>query len=195
MVKPAVFLDRDGTIIELVHHLTLPKQVALIDGAAEGIGRLQATGYACVVVTNQSVVGRGMLDDAGLDEVHQEVHRQLAAKGIRLDGLYACPVPPRSANPLKVEHPDRKPGPAMLFRAARELNLDLPRSWMVGDSLSDMLAGRNAGCRGTVFVQREDGLHDVARHQPVDHVAASLGEAAAIIISRASEHPSAFDGA
>lgn len=183
-MNPAAFLDRDGTIIELVHHLTLPEQVALIDGAAEGIGMLQAAGYSCVVVTNQSVVGRGMIDQAGLDLVHQEVERQLSASGVRLDGIYSCPAPPRGADALEIEHPDRKPSPGMLLRAAADLNLDLKRSWMIGDSLSDMLAGRLAGCQGTVLVRSANERQTDPDHLAIDHVAENLRAAAAWITSR-----------
>ena len=193
-MKPAVFLDRDGTIIELVHHLTLPEQVSLIEGAAEGIGMLQTAGYACVVVTNQSVVGRGMIDQAGLDDVHHELKRQLAARGIRLDGIYSCPVPPRGASHLEIEHPDRKPGPGMLLQAAREMRLDLTRSWMIGDSVSDMVAGRLAGCLGTVLVYAGDERHTDLRHQAVDHVAADLRTAATWVISGGSGHRSPVGG-
>jgi len=188
-VKPAAFLDRDGTIIELVHHLTFPSQVSLIDGAAEGVRMLQAAGYACVVVTNQSVLGRGMIDQAGLDQVHQEMNRQLAAMGVHLNGIYACPVRPRRATPLEIEHPDRKPGPGMLLQAAHDLTLDLRRSWMIGDSLSDMLAGRLAGCLGTVLVRSGEAWHADSGHRAIDHVAADLREAAAWITARLSEHP------
>ncbi len=188
-MNPAVFLDRDGTIIEWIHHLTLPEQVVLLDGAAEGIRMLRAAGYRCVVVTNQSVVGRGMIDEAGLDDIHRELNRQLATHGASLDGLYVCPVPPRGTDPLEVEHPDRKPEPGMLLRAARDLHLDLTRSWMIGDSLSDMVAGRLAGCTGNILVRSgKDGPGD-ADHQAIDHVAANLHAAAAWIISQGPGHP------
>jgi len=147
-----VFLDRDGTIIEQVHHLTDPADVRVIPGAAEAIRRLRSAGYACVLVTNQSVVGRGMLTVDGLEQVHAEMNRQLAAEGAALDGIYWCPVVPTTSDPTVVEHPDRKPGPGMLLRAAAELGLSRRRSWMVGDAASDLHAGVNAGCRGSILV-------------------------------------------
>ncbi|MGE3638852.1 MAG: HAD-IIIA family hydrolase [Pirellulales bacterium] len=146
----AVFLDRDGTIIEHVHHLTDPTKVRLLPGAADAIRRLQQNGYKCVVVTNQSVVGRGMLSMAGLHRIHDEMARQLAQSGIKLDGIYLCTLAPKESDPTIVEHPDRKPGPGMIFQAAEELSLNLSESWMVGDSISDVLAGHNAGCRGSI---------------------------------------------
>ena len=147
-----MFLDRDGTVIEQVHHLTDPADVRAIPGAAEAIRLLRSAGYACVVVTNQSVVGRGMLTVDGLEQVHAEMNRQLAAEGAALDGIYWCPVVPTTSDPTVVEHPDRKPGPGMLLRAAAELGLSRRRSWMVGDAASDLHAGVNAGCRGSILV-------------------------------------------
>ncbi len=146
-MKPAVFLDRDGTLIELVHHLTDPGDVRLIKGAGVAVRALKAAGYAVVVVTNQSVIGRGKLTEAGLARVHAEMGRQLAAEGTEVDAIYFCPLAPTTTDPRVIEDPMRKPGPGMLLEAARDHDLDLARSWMVGDTVSDMLAGRNAGCR------------------------------------------------
>jgi len=180
-LRPAVFLDRDGTIIEHVHHLTDPADVRLVPGAAEAIVALRLAGYACVVVTNQSVIGRGMLTEEGLRRVHDEMCRQLAERGAVLDGIYHCPIVPRTDDPTVVEHPDRKPGPGMLLRAARELGIDLSRSWMVGDSVSDILAGRNAGCRGTVLIGNSRANRDLCN--VTEHTARNLIEAAHSILS------------
>ena len=183
MNRAAVFLDRDGTVIELVHHLTEPEQVRLIDGAAEAIRALQALDYACVVVTNQSVVGRGKLSEAGLSAVHARMDQLLAEKGVKLDGLYYCPVAPlaEAVDRTAVEHPDRKPGPGMLLRGAREMLLDLSSCWMVGDMLSDTHAGRNAGCRGTVLVRTGAGQTVAADDPSIDFVANNLLDAARLI--------------
>ena len=146
-MRRAAFLDRDGTVIELVHHLNDPADVRLIDGAGAAIARLRAAGWMVVIVTNQSVIGRGKLTVEGLDEVHAEMRRQLAAHGADVDGIYFCPLAPTIKDPTVIEDPMRKPGPGMLLAAAAEMDLDLAASWMVGDTVSDMLAGRNAGCR------------------------------------------------
>ena len=105
----AVFLDRDGTLIELVHHLTDPGEVRLIPGAGGAVRDLRAAGYRVVIVTNQSVVGRGMLTEAGLAEVHAEMARQLAAEGAAVDAVYFCPLAPVQKDPTVIEHPMRKP--------------------------------------------------------------------------------------
>ncbi|GAC1449752.1 MAG: D-glycero-beta-D-manno-heptose 1,7-bisphosphate 7-phosphatase [Isosphaeraceae bacterium] len=152
-LRPAVFLDRDGTIIEHVHYLADPGLVRLLPGAARALIRLRGEGFVCVVVTNQSAVGRGMLSEARLGQIHDEMVRQLAAEGTGVDAIYYCPEIPMGDNPSIVEREDRKPGPGMLVRAAHELSLDLDASWMVGDMVSDILAGINAGCRGSILVR------------------------------------------
>jgi histidinol-phosphate phosphatase family protein len=145
--RPAVFLDRDGTLIEHVHYLADPGHVRLVPGAAEAVARLRRAGFRCVLITNQSAIGRGIIDEPRLHEIHAEMDRQLAACGTAIDGIYFCPDAPSEDDRTVVQNPDRKPGPGMLLRAASELGLDLADSWMVGDLISDVLAGWNAGCR------------------------------------------------
>lgn len=180
-MRAAVFFDRDGTLIEDVPYLSDPARVRLIPGAAEAIHLLQSLGYACIVVTNQSAVGRGILSEARLAEIHAEMHRQLSLHGAKLDGLYYCPLAPATSDRSRIDHPDRKPGPGMLLRASRDLPLDLSRSWMVGDMLSDMLAGRNAGCRATICVRtgRSDAVP--ADDPATDHVVGNVLDAARLI--------------
>jgi mannose-1-phosphate guanylyltransferase len=181
-LRPAVFLDRDGTVIEHVHHLTDPSQVRLLNGAPEAIRRLQSNGYACIIVTNQSVVGRGMLSETGLKRVNDEMLRQLAVFDVQLDGVYFCPVVPQQEDPTIIEHPDRKPGPGMIRKAAQELSLDVSKSWMVGDSISDVLAGQNAGCKGTVLVTDKIDDTPAIRLNLEQHNAVDLGAAAKLIL-------------
>lgn len=180
-MRPAVFLDRDGTIIESVHYIGDPDKVRLIPRAAQAIRLMQSIGYACVVVTNQSAVGRGIITLDQLAAVNREMERQLADCKVRLDGIYFCTTVPTSADRSTVDDSDRKPGPGMLRRAAADLLLDLPASWMVGDMLSDALAGRNAGCNGSILVRTGDGKKTDAGHDAIDHVAEDLLEAAQFI--------------
>lgn len=184
MSRAAVFLDRDGTVIEHVHHLTNASDVRLIERAAEAIRQLQQANYACVIVTNQSVVGRGMLTLNGLDSVHEAMDRQLAEHGVSLDGLYFSSHVPTQKDPTVIEHPDRKPGPGMLQRAAAELGLDLARSWMIGDSISDIHAGRNAGCRGSILVRTGVGHRVSVKDDAIDFAASDLYDAAQYILKR-----------
>lgn len=185
-MRPAVFLDRDGTLIEEAHYLSDPEGVRLLPGAAAAIKRLHAAGFAAVVVTNQSAIARGMLTEARLAEIHAELERQLRAEGATLDAILHCPVAPVGSDRRVVEHSDRKPGPGMLLRAARELGLDLARSWMVGDLISDLLAGRNAGVRGTILVRTGYGAEVDATDPAVDLVAEDLMEAVELVLSAAS---------
>jgi D-glycero-D-manno-heptose 1,7-bisphosphate phosphatase len=193
-VKPAVFFDRDGTLIELVHHLTDPADVRLIAGAGDAVRELRGRGFACVLVTNQSAIGRGLLTEAGLGEVQAEFAKQLAAFDAQIDGFYFCPVKPTVDDPTVIEHPDRKPGPGMLLRASRELGLDLSRSWMVGDTISDLLAGRNAGCRATILVRTGYGARVSKPGDYADHVADDAWSAARLILESGEAERFASNG-
>lgn len=177
----AAFLDRDGTVIELVHHLADPADVRLIPGVGAAVARLNAAGLPVVIVTNQSVIGRGKLTEAGLLQIHEVMGQQLAADGAHVDAIYHCPVAPRIKDPRVIEHPDRKPGPGMLLRAAADLDLDLSRSVMVGDTLSDMLAGRNAKTGATILVRTGYGDRLALPDPAIDYVMADMAEAGDII--------------
>lgn len=179
--KGAVFLDRDGTLIELVHHLNDPADVRLIPGAAAAVARLRAAGWPVVIVTNQSVIGRGKLTEAGLAEIHAVMRAQMAEEGADVDAIYFCPLAPTIKDSTVIEDVMRKPGPGMLQQAARDHSYDLAASWMVGDTISDMLAGRNAGCR-TILVQTGYGARFAHDRAALDHETADLTEAAGIIL-------------
>ncbi|MEO9576824.1 MAG: HAD family hydrolase [Tateyamaria sp.] len=181
-MRPAAFLDRDGTIIELVHHLNDPADVRLIDGAGAAIARLRSKGWPVVIITNQSVIGRGKLTEAGLAEIHTEVRRQLAQYDADVDGIYFCALAPGVKDPTVIEDQMRKPGPGMLVQAAAEMDLDLEASWMVGDAVSDMLAGRNAGCH-TILVRTGYGAQFAHDRACIDRTVADMSEATEIILN------------
>ncbi len=168
--RPAIFLDRDGTLIQHVHHLHDPDQVTLMDDAPQALTALREAGYALVVVSNQSAVGRGLFDEAAVHRVNERMCDLLAQHGVVLDALYHCTLAPITNDRTRIEHPDRKPGPGMLQRAAAELALDLSRSWMLGDMVSDVLAGQNAGCRGSLLIGSPEQLTDTEHHaiKPLD---------------------------
>jgi D-glycero-D-manno-heptose 1,7-bisphosphate phosphatase len=182
--KPAVFLDRDGTLNLDRSYILSPAQLALLPGVTTALKRLQGAGFVCVVVTNQSAVGRGLMTDADLENVHAEMNRQLAIDGVKLDAIYACTFAPASDDPLAIEHPDRKPAPGMLLRAATDLGLELAQSWMIGDTMRDILAGQNAGCRECVLVRTGQGVEEAeyGRARPFV-VADDLSAAADYILS------------
>ncbi len=147
-MKPAIFLDRDGTINEEVDHLCDPDQLVLIPGAAAAVARLNALGIPVVVVTNQSGIGRGRFSWDDFDAVMDRMAVLLAAEHARVDAVYAAPHHQEGQGEYAVaDHPERKPNPGMLVRAADEHGLDLSRSWMVGDKAIDLDAGRRAGCK------------------------------------------------
>jgi histidinol-phosphate phosphatase family protein len=181
--RPAVFLDRDGTLIEHVPYLADPALVRLLPGAAEALKRLRRAGFALILVTNQSAIGRGMLTLDRLGEIHGELLRQLAANGATIDRIYYCPDAPVGDDRTVVEKSDRKPGPGMLLRAARDLDLELSASWMVGDLISDVLAGQNAGCR-SILVQSGQTLPEEAdMNAGRSLIALDLGDAANLILT------------
>jgi D-glycero-D-manno-heptose 1,7-bisphosphate phosphatase len=180
-MTPAIFLDRDGTLITDVPYLCDAAGVRLLPGAAQAVRLFNELGFACVVVTNQSAVGRGLLTIDRLHEIHAEMNRQLHQLGTRVDGIYYSTCVPRSCDRTLIEDYDRKPGPGLLLRAARDLSLDLGQSWMIGDMISDMLAGRNAGCFGTILVRTGVGGHVESFHPSIDAVCQTLLDAARLV--------------
>ena len=154
VLRPAAFLDRDGTLVHDEGYMSRPERLRLKRNAANGLRRLAALGYRLVVVTNQSGVSRGYFTRGDLDRMHRRLRTLLRARGVRLDGVYACP------------HRDedrcacRKPKPGLLKRAARELGLDLRRSVMFGDADRDVLAGRAAGARTVLVGDRAAEMPD-----------------------------------
>lgn len=148
----AVFLDRDGTINRFVGFLRDPEQLELLEGAAEAIRMLNTAGRLAVVATNQPVIARGEVTRTGLEQIHKKLETELGQRGAYLDRIYYCPHHPDGGFPgeipeLKTDCACRKPKPGLLLQAARELNIELAASWMIGDSERDVLAGRAAGCR------------------------------------------------
>jgi D-glycero-D-manno-heptose 1,7-bisphosphate phosphatase len=149
--RPAVFLDRDGVVIEEVEYLAEVGQVRLIPGAAAGIAALNARGIPVVVATNQAGVARGLFPEGRVGQVHAQLARLLAAEGARVDAWYYCPHHPTAGEgAYRVSCACRKPLPGMLLQAAREWGIDLARSFMVGDKRSDLEAGARAGCRSVL---------------------------------------------
>lgn len=144
----AVFLDRDGTLIRDRHYLGDPEGVEWFPGTREALLRLHEAGFELVVVTNQSGVARGFIEERDVESVHERLRRDLRDHGVPLAGIYYCPY--LSDAPREKYRRDsvlRKPAPGMIHRAADELGLDLTASYMVGDKSSDVEAGRRAGCR------------------------------------------------
>ena len=185
MGRPAVFLDRDGTIVREVDYLRSTRYLRLLPGAAGAIRQLNLAGYVVVVATNQSGIARGLLTEDDLEGIHRTLIERLAKRGARIDAIYYCPHHPEApVERYRRRCRCRKPQAGMLARAARDLKLDLSRSVAVGDSARDIEAGRRAGCR-TVLVRTGYGAKaeaDLA--QPPDHIASNLSQAASWIVRR-----------
>jgi D-glycero-D-manno-heptose 1,7-bisphosphate phosphatase len=177
--RPAVFLDRDGTLnVSPEYYLTSLDDFVPIPGAFEAVGRLCAAGWPVAVITNQGGLGQGLVAPEEVDRIHAECERLAAAHGGHFDGFYVCPDPPDSATDR------RKPKPGMLFEAARDHGYDLFRSYMIGDTQRDLAAGRAAGATPLLVLTghgadvRARGIH------PAEFTFASLGPAVDWILDR-----------
>lgn len=160
-MRPAVFLDRDGTLIAEVGHLGDPDGVELLPGVPEALRRLRDAGFALVVVTNQAGVARGLFTEEAVRAVNARVAEVLGEEELWLDGWYFCPHHPDLTGACRC----RKPEPGMLRKAATELGLRLEDSWMVGDHPGDAEAGWRAGAR-PVIVRTGHGLLPGSDHDP-----------------------------
>ncbi len=194
--RPAVILDRDGTINEEVGYIASPEQLRLIPGAVAALHRLQDAGFRLIIVTNQAGVARGYFDETALQRVNAHLLDLLAAEGVRVAGVYYCPHHPTEGSPpYRQACACRKPGGGMVRRAAEEHGLDLARSFVIGDHLSDVLLGRGVGAR-TVLVLTGHGREEAAKAEGTpggspDCIAADLAEAAAWVLSEAAREPAA----
>lgn len=151
--RPAVFLDRDGTLIEDPGYLSDPSGVRLLPGVPEALRLLEAAGYARIVVTNQSGIGRGLFDEAAFHRVEAELARQLAEHGATTDRTYFCPHLPDAGCAC------RKPGTAHHRAAAAAFGLDLRRSWCIGDRTGDLDAAPDLGARALLVETGEGAAH------------------------------------
>lgn len=185
----AVFLDRDGTLVDEFGFLRRASDVRLVPGAAEGLRLFNQAGWRAVVVTNQSGIARGLFDQHELEEVHARMRALLAREGALLDAILHCPHhPAEGVPPLRCVCACRKPAPGLLLEAARRFSLELGASWIVGDSLRDLEAGERAGLAGGVLVLTGKGQSELAsaRHAPALCTAADLPAAARRILSAAA---------
>jgi D-glycero-D-manno-heptose 1,7-bisphosphate phosphatase len=165
--RPALFLDRDGVIVEETNYLGDPKDVAMIAAAAETIAAFNRSGLPVVVVTNQSGVARGYFSWADFEAVQAEIAARLAERGALVDAVFACAFHEKGQGAMAVaDHPWRKPRPGMLLEAQARLGVELARSFIVGDKAGDLGAGKAAGLAG--------GLHVATGHGGADERAAAL---------------------
>ena len=195
MKRPAVFFDRDNTLIANDGYLGDPAQVTLIPGAADAIARARTLGYAIVTVSNQSGVARGMFDEDAVRAVNAKMDELLRAQNPAaiIDRHEFCPYHPQAAvEKYRSESPLRKPKPGMLIAASEAMSIDLPHSWLIGDAPRDIAAGKAAGCRTILFHDSALPPSPAAEadgNTAPDHTAASLSDAVAYIAGQITPTP------
>jgi histidinol-phosphate phosphatase family protein len=180
-----VFLDKDGTIIENVPYNVDPALIRLAPGAEEGLARLHRAGYLLFVVSNQSGVARGFFPESALQGVADRLHELLAARGIPLAGFTWCPHHPEGiVEEYAVTCNCRKPAPGQILEIAARHDIDLARSWMIGDILDDIQAGRAAGCRTILIDSGNETEWIMSPDREPEHRAPDLAAAARYIIEQ-----------
>ncbi|HKP14363.1 MAG TPA: D-glycero-beta-D-manno-heptose 1,7-bisphosphate 7-phosphatase [Blastocatellia bacterium] len=153
MASPAIFLDRDGTINEDIGYVSSPDELVIYPYAARAVRLINEAGLKVIIITNQSGVARRLYDEAMLATIHERLADELAGEGARVDAIYYCPHHPRIGDAQYRRACEcRKPSPGMLQQAAREHDIDLGRSYVVGDKASDMNLATNAGARGVLVL-------------------------------------------
>ena len=177
--RPAIFIDRDGTLIVERNYLCDPDQVELEQGAGPALARLAGLGFRLIGITNQSGVGRGYFGLEAVAAVNARVDSLLAAHRVALDGWYVCPHAPEAHCRC------RKPQTGLIEQAQADFAIDQPRSWVIGDKLSDVQLGAATGCRGILVTTGHGGMVPDADRQGPWLVAANLADAAALIASAA----------
>lgn len=189
MIRPprpgdrAVFLDKDGTVIDDVPYNVDPALIRLASGAPEGLRALYDAGFRLIVVSNQSGVARGLFPEDALGPVRTRIEELLAEAGVILSGFSYCPHHPYgSVSRYAMSCGCRKPRPGMLLDAARAMGLDLGRSWLVGDILDDVEAGRLAGCKTVLIDNGNETEWDLTPGRRPHYRAADLSEAARMIL-------------
>ncbi len=179
--RRAVFLDRDGTINREVNYLSRLEDLRLLPGVADAIRRLNEADFAVVVLTNQSAVARGYLDEEMLQRIHDEMRARLARRGAIVDAVYYCPYHPEGLAPFDRESDDRKPAKGMLHRAVRELGLRVEGSYVVGDQERDVMLAVDTPLRS---VRLAPGGRTPGEGTCADHVCATLPRAVDWILAR-----------
>lgn len=172
--QKAIFLDRDGTINRYVGFLRDIDDFELIDGVSQAIASINQSEFLSIVVTNQPVIARGEVTEDELSEIHSKMETLLGKDGAYIDDIYYCPHHPHKGyegeiEALKIDCACRKPKPGMLLQAAKDHNIDLVESWMIGDSENDILAGKAAGCK-TAYIGKENFGQDISGNSLLDVV-------------------------
>lgn len=183
----AVFLDKDGTLIEDVPYNVDPEHIQLTRGAIEGLRLIHEAGYQLIVITNQSGVARGYFPESALVVVEEKLHQILAQFGIPLAGFYYCPHHPDGIiQSLAIACSCRKPEPGLLLQSAAERGIDLAQSWFIGDILNDVEAGRRAGCKTVLIDNGNETQWQLSPQRLPHYIVANLVEAAQVILENST---------
>jgi len=183
--RAVVFVDKDGTLIEDLPYNVDPARIRLAPGARTGMAELGRAGLPLVVITNQSGVARGYFSETDLEAVHRHLAEVVRDAGAELLGFYACPHLPEGVNEFAIECDCRKPLPGLIHRAAEELAIDPTRSWFIGDTWMDVVAGRAAGCRTILVGPDFRTIPDLPIDQRPDHAARDFLGAAKVVLAAA----------
>ena len=189
MSSKAIFIDRDGTLNEDVGYISDPKEFRLFDFAPEAVRLINNSGFLVIVLTNQSGIARGFLTEEILGRLHDKMESELAHQGARIDRIYFCPHHPEIGEPpYKVDCDCRKPKSGLILQAATEMDVNLKKSYVVGDRYRDMEMGQAVGATGvlvlTGFGREEARTPPANRLQQPEHVAENLVEAVRWILNR-----------
>ncbi len=185
-----MFLDRDGVLIDDVHLLTNTGDIRILEGVPQALRSLKEAGFKLIVISNQTVVARGLVTEQEVYAINAEMEHLLKqAGGPRLDGFYFCPHHPNATLPAyRIACDCRKPRPGLLLRAAREHNLNLGASFVIGDRITDIIAGARAGCRTVLLQTGQHQAPPIETVEPLDesvqpdHICADLRAAAKWIL-------------
>lgn len=158
-MKKAIFLDRDGVINEQIDNIINPDQFKMIIGVPETIKKINGSEYLAIIATNQPIIAKGFCTFDDIGKIHEKMNGLLARNGARIDAIYICPHHPERGfkgeiSELKIECNCRKPKPGLLLKAIKDHNINAKDSWMIGDKESDIIAGKNAGCK-TILLTKE----------------------------------------
>jgi histidinol-phosphate phosphatase family protein len=183
-MRRAIFLDKDGTLIEDVPYNCDLTRIKLLPGAVEGLRAFHAAGYRLIVISNQAGVAHGFFTEQFLAMVEIRLRALLSEAGVPLDGFFYCPHhPDGKISEYAVRCTCRKPEPGLIMRAASQFGIDLGQSWMIGDILHDVEAGRRAGCRTVLIDNGNETEWQISAARWPDHLAKDLADASDIILS------------
>ncbi|MEJ5963427.1 D-glycero-alpha-D-manno-heptose-1,7-bisphosphate 7-phosphatase [Pedobacter immunditicola] len=181
--KKAIFIDKDGTLIPDLPYNVDPAKITLAVNSVKGLRQLHRAGYKLIVVSNQSGIAMGMFEPSALWRVEFKLRGLMAREGLYLGGFYYCPHHPEGAlADYRVDCSCRKPAPGLILKAAADYDLELSKSWMIGDILNDVEAGHNAGCRSVMIDNGNETEWDLNRKRIPDAMVKNINQAAEYIL-------------